>query len=305
MSFGPTTSERRSSFASSSAHSPRMYPADHRPSISTTGDGTIDSDYDSDSEHGSQYATPPPGEAEELDPKTPDFSPLEGPRTDAQGSDNEAIAALTGSPRSRTKQRRSLHRTLRDSRGNSSHRRGHKSRDSASTIASDNTESEGLARSKGSFTVHGKKASVIQFGSDWHNMTAEERLKTKKQLQEASEAASADERDGSIISSGTAAALSPGSDSNEHSRTLSVETLKQRKLSADTTKQRHVSSQTITPSNFREAFKMEESDSDSASDMSDIAEESPTHPRTSGDQLKSSLAEKTERPAHSPRTTTV
>jgi len=310
MSFGPTTSERRSSFASSSAHSPRMYPADHRPSISTTGDGTIDSDYDSDSEHGSQYATPPPGEAEELDPKTPDFSPLDGTRTDANGSDNEqALAALTGSPRSRTKQRRSLHRTLRDSRGNSSHRRGHKSRDSASTIASDNTESEGLARGKGSFTVHGKKASVIQFGSDWHNMTAEERLKTKKQLQEASEAASADERDGSVISSGTATALSPGSDSNEHSRNLSVDTLKQRKLSTDTTKQRHVSSQTITPSNFRESFKIEGSDSDSASDMSDIAEESPTHPRTPGDQVttegKSSLAEKADRPARNPRTTTV
>ncbi|KAE8863780.1 hypothetical protein PTNB73_06987 [Pyrenophora teres f. teres] len=304
MSFGHATSERRSSFASSSAHSPRMYPADHRPSISTTGDGTIDSDYDSDSEHGSQYATPPPGEAEEVDPKTPDFSPLEGPRTEAHGSDNEALTALTGSPRSRTKQRRSLHRTLRDSRGNSSHRRGHKSRDSASTIASDNTESEGLARSKGSFTVHGKKASVIQFGSDWHNMTAEERLKTKKQLQEASEAASADERDGSVISSGTATAFSPGSDGNEHSRNLSADTLKPRKLSADTTKQRHVSSQTITPSSFRESFKMGESDSDSASDMSDIAEESPIHPRTSGDQLKS-LGGKAERPARSPRMTTV
>ncbi|RMZ66992.1 transport sec73 [Pyrenophora seminiperda CCB06] len=310
MSFGPITSERRSSLASSSAHSPRMYPADHRPSISTTGDGTIGSDYDSDSEHDSQYATPPPGEAEDLDPKTPEYSPLDNTRTDANGSDNEqALAALTGSPRSRTKQRRSLHRTLRDSRGNSSHRRGHKSRDSASTIASDNTEGEGLARSKGSFTVHGKKASVIQFGSDWHNMTAEERLKTKKQLQEASEAASADERDGSIISSGTATALSPGSDNNEHSRSLSADTMKQLKLSADTAKQRHVSSQTITPSNFRESLNVEQSDSDSASDMSDIAEESPTHSRTLGDQVttegKSPMTEKTERPAHNARTTTV
>ncbi|KAI4651341.1 uncharacterized protein J4E78_008032 [Alternaria triticimaculans] len=211
--FGPGSSDRRSSFASSSAHSPRMYPSDHRPSISTTGDGTIGSDSDSDSEDGSRYATPPPGEAGDLEPMSPEPTPGERARPEpVVDSDYEqSLAALTGSPRSHTKQRRSLQRTLRESRGSSSHRRSHKSRDSSSTItlASDNTESEGLARGKGSFTVHGKKASVIQFGSDWHNTTAEERLAAKKQLQEAAEAISADERDG------TAAALSPGSEDND------------------------------------------------------------------------------------------
>jgi hypothetical protein len=295
MLFGPS-SDRRSSFASSSAQSPRMYPSDHRPSVSTTGDGTMGSDSDSDSEDGSRYATPPPGEAGDLEPKTPEPTPGEGARPEpAVDSDYEqSLAALTGSPRSHTKHRRSLHRTLRESRGTSSHRRSHKGRDSASTIASDNTESEGLTRGKGSFTVHGKKASVIQFGPDWHDTTAEERLKTKKQLQEAADAISADERDGSFVSNGTATALSPGSDNNDP--------LPVRKLSAGTTKQRHVSSQTITPANFRESFRIDQPDSDS--DMSDIAEETQ---RTSDDQPltkgKSPVADHVERP-RSPRTST-
>jgi hypothetical protein len=302
--FSPPASDRRSSLASSSAQSPRMFPADHRPSISTTGDGTVGSDSDSDSDDDSRYTTPPPGEVGDMDPRTPEMSeisPLEGTSSEvAVESDNEqSFGALTGSPR--TKQRRSLHRTLRESHGSGSHRRSHKSRDSASTVTSDNTESEGLARSKGSFTVHGKKASVIQFGSDWHNTTAEERLKTKKLLQEASEAASVDDRDGnSVGGSSTATALSPGSDISEH--------IAPRKLSAGTTKQRHVSSQTITPANFRESFKLQHSDSDDASDMSDIEEESPTNHRTSDDRStakgKSPVADHIERRPHSPRTST-
>jgi len=38
-----------------------------------------------------------------------------------------------------------------------------------------------LRREKGSFTVHGKKASVITFGKEWEGMSAEERLKVRKQ----------------------------------------------------------------------------------------------------------------------------
>lgn len=304
LSISPTTSDRRSSFASSSARSP-SYLAGHRPSVSTTGDGTAESDSDSDSENGSQYATPPPGEVADLDPKSLEISPTDTARNEAAVLDSDgdqALAALAGSPRSHHKQRRSLHRTLRESRGSSSHRRGHKSRDSASTITSDTTESEGLARGKGSFTVHGKKASVIQFGPDWQNMTAEERLKTKKQLQEAAESASNDEKDGSIASSGAGATVwSPGSDNDPFAV---------RKLSADTTRQRHVSSQTITPANFRESFKIDESDSDSApSDMSDIAEESTPHQRSPGDEhatkVKSPIDEHVERSAQSPVTTAV
>lgn len=85
----------------------------------------------------------------------------------------------------RPKIRRSLQRTLRESH-HSGHHRNKKGKDSASSAAAaeDDTslaESEGLARGTGSFTVHGKKASVITFGgSEWQDISAEERLKLRK-----------------------------------------------------------------------------------------------------------------------------
>ncbi|KAI4263026.1 MAG: hypothetical protein L6R42_001810 [Xanthoria sp. 1 TBL-2021] len=87
----------------------------------------------------------------------------------------------------RPKIRRSLQRTLREAHV-PSHHRSKKGRDSASSagMTEDNSslaESEGLARGTGSFTVHGKKASVITFGSEWQNMSPEERLKMRKQSQ--------------------------------------------------------------------------------------------------------------------------
>ena len=87
----------------------------------------------------------------------------------------------------KAKARRSLHRTLREAHV-PTHHRSKKGRDSASSAAltEDSTsvnESEGLARGTGSFTVHGKKASVITFGSEWQNMSPEERLKLRKQAQ--------------------------------------------------------------------------------------------------------------------------
>lgn len=145
-------------------------------------------------------------------------------------------------------------------------------------MSDDAQENEGLAREKGSFTVHGKKASVIQFGSDWHNTTAEERLKTKKQLQEAAEAASADDRDGnSIVSSSTATPFSPGVDGPDE--------FTPRKMSVDTIKQRHVSTATITPASYRESIREKSGNSDNDSEMSDIAEESADKDRTSGEDL--------------------
>lgn len=85
----------------------------------------------------------------------------------------------------RPKVRRSLQRTLRESH-HSGHHRNKKGKDSASSAAAteDNSslaDSEGLARGTGSFTVHGKKASVINFGgSDWPDLSAEERLKLRR-----------------------------------------------------------------------------------------------------------------------------
>lgn len=88
---------------------------------------------------------------------------------------------------SKSKARRSLHRTLRDAHV-PTHHRSKKGKDSASSVtmtedALSVTESEGLARGAGSFTVHGKKASVITFGSELQDMSPEERLKSRKSAQ--------------------------------------------------------------------------------------------------------------------------
>ena len=62
--------------------------------------------------------------------------------------------------------------------------RSKKARDSSGTSVTEDsaslTESEGLARTTGSFTVHGKKASVVQFGSEWQNMSPEDRSKFRR-----------------------------------------------------------------------------------------------------------------------------
>ncbi|KAL8697141.1 MAG: hypothetical protein Q9224_002452 [Gallowayella concinna] len=91
----------------------------------------------------------------------------------------------SGFKEGRPKVRRSLQRTLREAHV-PSHHRSKKGKDSASSagMSEDNpslAESEGLARGTGSFTVHGKKASVITFGSEWQGMSPEERLKAHKQ----------------------------------------------------------------------------------------------------------------------------
>ncbi|KAK6833773.1 hypothetical protein PG987_008467 [Apiospora arundinis] len=82
----------------------------------------------------------------------------------------------------RSKIRRSLQRTLREGAGHLSHHRGRKGKDSASSggLADDTAREDILARA-GSFTVHGKKASVIEFGSSLQNMTSEDRIRQRKQ----------------------------------------------------------------------------------------------------------------------------
>ena len=87
----------------------------------------------------------------------------------------------------RSRVRRSLHRTLRDSHP-PSHHRSKKGKGSAGSVvpnedSSSLKEREGLARGTGSFTVHGKKASVITFGSELQHMSPEERLRLRKQMQ--------------------------------------------------------------------------------------------------------------------------
>ncbi|KAL1957213.1 hypothetical protein VTO42DRAFT_6247 [Malbranchea cinnamomea] len=85
----------------------------------------------------------------------------------------------------RSKVRRSLHRTLRETHvphHNHRSKRG-KEKASAETRVDANRQKSGkagLARSSPSFTVHGKKASVVTFGSEWQHMSAEQRLKQRK-----------------------------------------------------------------------------------------------------------------------------
>ncbi|KAL6235003.1 hypothetical protein BDW75DRAFT_230698 [Aspergillus navahoensis] len=80
--------------------------------------------------------------------------------------------------------RHSFHRTLRDSSGGHHYPRSRKRDSTASVTAAEDSqvsgEAGGLSRKGGSFTVHGKKASIVTFGSDWQNMAPEERLKLRK-----------------------------------------------------------------------------------------------------------------------------
>ncbi|KAK2017911.1 Sec7 domain-containing protein [Colletotrichum eremochloae] len=85
----------------------------------------------------------------------------------------------------RTKIRRSLQRTLRESAGHLSHHRSRKGKEILSSGGSDDIGREDvLTRGTGSFVVHGKKASVINFGSELQQLTTpEERMRHRKQDQ--------------------------------------------------------------------------------------------------------------------------
>ncbi|KAL2064085.1 hypothetical protein VTL71DRAFT_4579 [Oculimacula yallundae] len=81
----------------------------------------------------------------------------------------------------RGKIRRSLHRTLREAHV-PTHARSRKGKDSSSSTGmSEEGKDDVLARGTGSFVVHGKKASVITFGSELQSMSPEERLRLRKQ----------------------------------------------------------------------------------------------------------------------------
>ncbi|KAL3425024.1 sec7 domain-containing protein [Phlyctema vagabunda] len=81
-----------------------------------------------------------------------------------------------------SKIRRSLHRTLREAHV-PTHHRSRKGKDSASSIGitEEKTPDDVLIRSSGSFVVHGKKASVITFGSELQSMSPDERLRLRRQ----------------------------------------------------------------------------------------------------------------------------
>lgn len=124
-------------------------------------------------------------------------------RDDRRGSDSGRDSAIKhnlphhrdGSLKDRTGSvRRSLHRTLRDSSGNSHmhiphHSRSRKGKESGSSLAGTEDgrsamsgESEELKRNPtGRFVLHGKKASVITMGPEWQ-LSAEDRIKLREQM---------------------------------------------------------------------------------------------------------------------------
>lgn len=83
----------------------------------------------------------------------------------------------------RNKLRRSLQRTLRDSAGHLSHQRIKKGKEilASGSLEDDNVDSK-LTRSTGSFVVHGKKASVINFGTELRAISPDAKIRAKQQV---------------------------------------------------------------------------------------------------------------------------
>ncbi|KAI9809437.1 MAG: hypothetical protein M1827_006874 [Pycnora praestabilis] len=190
-----TAREARRSISSAAIGSPSQHSLGHQSSMKSVAGGKGPHHV---MESATRLATPTPsiGDREKEILKEAGLVGPEGLHKDEKrpgtASDSEMDKVRVQSPEgegseSRSKVRRSLHRTLREAHV-PTHHRSKKGKDSSSSAAitedgSIQPESEGLARGTGSFTVHGKKASVITFGSEWQTMSPEERLKLRKQAQ--------------------------------------------------------------------------------------------------------------------------
>jgi hypothetical protein len=189
------TAGYRGSMVSTAARSPRLRPH------------SIALDLPLDSPTMSEYLTPMMTDAEaesqreggpfaNLDGTVtldrPTTAASRGPDRDEEDKESEPFPSFAGSPDGKSKLRRSLQRTLREPNNRDSTTSHHRHRgkgvkgDSTSSailpedvVASPGEigPSEGLKRQKGSFTVHGKKASVVTFSGEWANMSADERVK--------------------------------------------------------------------------------------------------------------------------------
>ena len=110
-------------------------------------------------------------------------------KTSKDASDRATVSTVDGGEQAFTsdknKIRRSLQRTLRDGAGHLSHHRSsRRGREGQPPTSSEDTPRESmLSRGTGSFVVHGKKASVINFGSELASMSNEEKLRARKQSQ--------------------------------------------------------------------------------------------------------------------------
>lgn len=105
---------------------------------------------------------------------------------------DRASISTPGERNERSKIRRSLQRTLRESAGHISHHRHRRAKDSTSnaTLSDDGKRDapDVLPRGTGSFVVHGKKASVITFGNElqMQSLTSEDRIRQRMQRDDAS-----------------------------------------------------------------------------------------------------------------------
>ena len=198
--------EPRDRTSSLSTQSHTAQSLNHRPSISSSQLGR--SDVDSIG-HGSRLTTPTPSIDDEerilREANVPEAERTPNTLRRPGTSDSDHDFTIT-SPDSLSKDRsgaarRSLHRTLRNST-HSQHQtpqslRRRKGKDapamhhhhatptaaaaSPRRTSQSGATSESLARATGSFIVHGKKASVITFGSEWQAMSNnEERLRVRK-----------------------------------------------------------------------------------------------------------------------------
>ena len=163
----------------------------HQPSIVSSHQSKVGSDpqdnvADVDSE---------PAPEQQAEP-TKDLTLVNSKRPSTAGSDRDRVGAISPepTPRDRGSVRRSLQRTLRDSPHASHHAslRGKRLRESGSSFVttdesghSHGAENGELRRSTGSFMVHGKKASVVTFGSELN----EDRLKAHKSAQDGAQRA--------------------------------------------------------------------------------------------------------------------
>lgn len=124
---------------------------------------------------------PHPADRRPSSAKGQEGTPERHKRTSLSGAEKERLE--------RNKVRRSLQRTLRDGAGHLSHHRSRRGKDSASsaTMSDDVAREDVLARGTGSFIVHGKKASIVDFGDGLQQMSPDERIRQRKQSQQTDE----------------------------------------------------------------------------------------------------------------------
>lgn len=93
----------------------------------------------------------------------------------------DMVSAIDREKVDKAKLRRSLQRTLREGAGHLSHHRSRKGKEASTGGLEDSNRESMLSRGTGSFVVHGKKASVIDLGTELKQMTTDERMRAKTQ----------------------------------------------------------------------------------------------------------------------------